>query len=73
MDTILTSLRRRRFNSLTEVSLGNPQLVLAICATFNILLTGLAMGGGKLGLFALLGTLFFMSIMFPTIFGLAAR
>ena len=28
------------------------------------------MGGGKLGIYAVLGTFFFMSIMFPTIFAL---
>jgi FHS family L-fucose permease-like MFS transporter len=31
------------------------------------------MGGGKLGLYAMFGTFFFMSIMFPTIFALAIR
>jgi FHS family L-fucose permease-like MFS transporter len=37
------------------------------------MLTAVAMGGGKLGLYALFGTFFFMSIMFPTIFALAIR
>jgi FHS family L-fucose permease-like MFS transporter len=36
-------------------------------------LTALAMGGGKLGLYGLFGTFFFMSIMFPTIFALCIR
>jgi FHS family L-fucose permease-like MFS transporter len=40
-----------------------------VCA----LLTALAMGGGKAGFIGLLGTFFFMSIMFPTIFALAIR
>jgi FHS family L-fucose permease-like MFS transporter len=31
------------------------------------------MGGGKLGLYGLFGTFFFMSIMFPTIFALGIR
>jgi FHS family L-fucose permease-like MFS transporter len=31
------------------------------------------MGGGKMGLFALFGTFFFMSVMFPTIFALGIR
>src|SRR5207253_8136325 len=30
-------------------------------------------GGGKPGLYALFGTFFFMSVMFPTIFALAIR
>ena len=55
------------------VSLGKPQRVLAIYAALNVILTGIAMGGGKLGLYALLGTFFFMSIMFPTIFALGIR
>jgi FHS family L-fucose permease-like MFS transporter len=38
-----------------------------------VVLTGIAMGGGKLGLYALLGTFFFMSVMFPTIFALGIR
>jgi FHS family L-fucose permease-like MFS transporter len=55
------------------VSLGKPQRVLAIYAALNVVLTGIAMGGGKLGLYALLGTFFFMSVMFPTIFALGIR
>jgi len=31
------------------------------------------MGGGKTGMYALFGTFFFMSIMFPTIFALGIR
>ena len=31
------------------------------------------MGGGKVGLYAMCGTFFFMSVMFPTIFALGIR
>jgi FHS family L-fucose permease-like MFS transporter len=31
------------------------------------------MGGGTLGLYAMFGTFFFMSVMFPTIFALGIR
>jgi FHS family L-fucose permease-like MFS transporter len=55
------------------ISQFKPQCVLATYAAINVVLTGIAMGGGKLGLFALFGTFFFMSIMFPTIFALGIR
>jgi FHS family L-fucose permease-like MFS transporter len=55
------------------VSLGKPHRVLAIYASVSVVLTALVMGGGKLGLIALFGTFFFMSIMFPTIFALGIR
>jgi MFS transporter, FHS family, L-fucose permease len=52
------------------VGLGKPQRVLTVYAVINIALCALAMIGGNIGLGALLGTFFFMSIMFPTIFAL---
>ena len=50
------------------ISRSKPHLVLAAYAAVNVALSAVVMGGGKLGLFALLGTFFFMSVMFPTIF-----
>ena len=55
------------------VSQFKPQRVVATYAAINVVLTGIAMGGGKLGIYALFGTFFFMSIMFPTIFALGIR
>ncbi|MEJ0091655.1 MAG: sugar MFS transporter [Limisphaerales bacterium] len=50
-----------------------PHLVLATYALINIGLTALAMLGGKLGMYAMFATFFFMSVMFPTIFALGIR
>jgi MFS transporter, FHS family, L-fucose permease len=47
--------------------------VLAAYAAINVALTAVCMGGGKLGLYAMFGTFFFMSVMFPTIFALGIR
>jgi FHS family L-fucose permease-like MFS transporter len=55
------------------ISLSKPQRVLATYAIINVVLVGIAMAGGKAGLFALFGSFFFMSIMFPTIFALGIR
>ena len=55
------------------ISQSKPHLVLAGYAAINVLLTAVVMGGGKLGLYALFGTFFFMSVMFPTIFALGIR
>ncbi len=52
------------------ISQCKPHLVLAAYAVINVVLTAVCMGGGKMGLFALFGTFFFMSVMFPTIFAL---
>jgi FHS family L-fucose permease-like MFS transporter len=38
-----------------------------------VVLSAVMMGGGTLGLIALFGTFFFMSVMFPTIFALGIR
>jgi FHS family L-fucose permease-like MFS transporter len=50
-----------------------PHLVLAAYAIINVALTAACMLGGTLGLYAMFGTFFFMSIMFPTIFALGIR
>jgi len=55
------------------ISQCKPHLVLAAYAVINVVLTAVCMGGGKMGLFALFGTFFFMSVMFPTIFALGIR
>ena len=55
------------------VSFSKPNRVLAAYAALCVILTAISMGGGKVGFYALLGTFFFMSIMFPTIFALAIR
>jgi FHS family L-fucose permease-like MFS transporter len=55
------------------ISQAKPHLVLAAYAGINVVLTAACMGGGKLGLGAMFGTFFFMSVMFPTIFALGIR
>jgi FHS family L-fucose permease-like MFS transporter len=55
------------------ISVSKPHWVLSAYAGLCVILTGIAMGGGQLGFYALLGTFFFMSIMFPTIFALGIR
>jgi MFS transporter, FHS family, L-fucose permease len=55
------------------ISQFKPHLVLATYAVINVVLCAVTMGGGTLGLIALFGTFFFMSVMFPTIFALGIR
>ena len=55
------------------VSQFKPNHVVAAYAAINVVLTSVAMSGGKIGIYALFGTFFFMSIMFPTIFALCIR
>jgi FHS family L-fucose permease-like MFS transporter len=55
------------------ISQFKPNLVLAAYAAINVLLSALAMAGGNVGLVAMFGTFFFMSVMFPTIFALGIR
>jgi MFS transporter, FHS family, L-fucose permease len=55
------------------ISQFKPHLVLATYAIINVALCAVMMGGGMPGLFALYGTFFFMSVMFPTIFALGIR
>jgi FHS family L-fucose permease-like MFS transporter len=55
------------------ISQFKPERVLTAYAVVNVLLVALTMGGGKTGLYAMFGTFFFMSVMFPTIFALGIR
>jgi FHS family L-fucose permease-like MFS transporter len=55
------------------ISQFKPHLVLAAYAAINTVLCMLMMLGGMVGLIALCGTFFFMSVMFPTIFALGIR
>jgi FHS family L-fucose permease-like MFS transporter len=55
------------------ISQFKPHLVLAAYAVINVALTAVCMGGGMLGMYAMFGTFFFMSVMFPTIFALGIR
>jgi MFS transporter, FHS family, L-fucose permease len=55
------------------ISQFKPERVLAIYSLVNIVLVGIAIGGGKAGLYAMFATFFFMSIGFPTIFALGIR
>ena len=62
-----------RLSGSAVVSVIRPDWALASYAALNVMLCGLVMVGGKVGLYALFGTFFFMSIMFPTIFALGIR
>jgi FHS family L-fucose permease-like MFS transporter len=62
-----------RFCGSGVISQFKPHLVLAAYAAVNVALTAVCMGGGKLGMYAMFGTFFFMSVMFPTIFALGIR
>jgi FHS family L-fucose permease-like MFS transporter len=62
-----------RFCGSIVISQFKPHRVLATYAAINVLLTAICMGGGKLGLYAMFGTFFFMSVMYPTIFALGIR
>jgi FHS family L-fucose permease-like MFS transporter len=55
------------------ISFSKPSRVLAAYSGICVVLTAFIMGGGKFGFYALLGTFFFMSIMFPTIFALSIK
>ena len=55
------------------ISQFKPHLVLATYAVVNVVLAAVCMGGGTLGLYAMFGTFFFMSVMYPTIFALGIR
>ena len=50
-----------------------PHRVLALYSAINVVLVAIAMGGGKVGMYAMFATFFFMSIGFPTIFALGIR
>ncbi len=62
-----------RFCGSAVISQFKPHLVLAAYAAVNVALTAVCIGGGKLGLYAMFSTFFFMSVMFPTIFALGIR
>jgi FHS family L-fucose permease-like MFS transporter len=62
-----------RFFGSIVISQFKPHLVLATYAVINVVLTAVCMGGGKPGLYAMFGTFFFMSVMYPTIFALGIR
>ena len=62
-----------RFCGSIVISQCRPHLVLATYAAINVVLAAICMGGGKLGLYAMFGTFFFMSVMYPTIFALGIR
>ena len=47
--------------------------VLGAYMTINVALVAITMGGGKVGLYAMFATFFFMSVGFPTIFALGIR
>jgi MFS transporter, FHS family, L-fucose permease len=55
------------------ISQFKPERVLTAYAVVSVALVAVAMGGGKAGLYAMFGTFFFMSVMFPTIFALGIR
>jgi len=63
-----------RFFGSAVVSLARPHKALAGYAVINTVMMVLAMlGGGWLGVVAIMASFFFMSIMFPTIFALSIR
>jgi FHS family L-fucose permease-like MFS transporter len=62
-----------RFCGSAVISQFKPHFVLAAYAAINVVLAAVCMGGGKLGMYAMFGTFFFMSVMFPTIFALGIR
>jgi FHS family L-fucose permease-like MFS transporter len=55
------------------ISQFKPHRVLTVYAAINVVLVAVSMGGGKAGMYAMFGTFFFMSVMFPTIFALGIR
>lgn len=55
------------------ISQSKPDRVLAIYSIINVALVAVTMGGGKLGLYAMFTSFFFMSVGFPTIFALGIR
>ena len=63
-----------RFTGTALMRVINPSRLLAGFAVINILLTGYAAAiGGQYGLYAMVASSFFMSIMFPTIFATSVR
>jgi len=63
-----------RFAGTALMRIAAPAVLLAVFAAVNMALTVLAIAApGRVGLDALIGISFFMSIMFPTIFALGVR
>jgi FHS family L-fucose permease-like MFS transporter len=62
-----------RFCGSAVISQFRAHGVLAVYAVINVLLCAVCMLGGKIGLYAMFATFFFMSVMFPTIFALGLR
>jgi FHS family L-fucose permease-like MFS transporter len=62
-----------RFCGSAAISQFKAHSVLATYAIINVVLCAVCMIGGTLGLFAMFGTFFFMSVMFTTIFALGIR
>jgi len=55
------------------ISQIRPERVLAAYMAINVVLVAITMGGGKIGLYAMFASFFFMSVGFPTIFALGIR
>jgi MFS transporter, FHS family, L-fucose permease len=55
------------------ISQFKPERVLAAYSAINVVLVAIAMGGGKVGMYAMFASFFFMSVGFPTIFALGIR
>jgi FHS family L-fucose permease-like MFS transporter len=62
-----------RFCGSAAISQFKAHHVLTVYAAINVALSALCLLGGKIGLCAMFGTFFFMSVMFPTIFALGIR
>ncbi|MDE2112554.1 MAG: L-fucose:H+ symporter permease [Alphaproteobacteria bacterium] len=63
-----------RFSGTAAMGIVRPNRLLVIFSAINVALTLIAaLVGGQVGLYALVATSFFMSIMFPTIFASALR
>ena len=62
-----------RFCGSAVISQFRAHGVLAVYAVINVVLCAVCMIGGKIGLYAMFATFFFMSVMFPTIFALGLR
>jgi len=55
------------------ISQFKPERVLALYSVANVTLVAVTMCGGKAGMYAMFVSFFFMSVGFPTIFGLSIR
>jgi len=55
------------------ISKFRAERVLAVYSCINVVLVAITMDGGKLGMYAMFTTFFFMSVGFPTIFALGIR